>query len=308
VNTLVATAAGGPALSEAYESLKIIGPGVAGISTLTSGEFALDVGIGGAFGFVADAAEFIIDPIASMASSVAGFLLDYMPPLPDMLDSIAGNPSAVEAKATTWANISSRVADSADELDAAVRQALTGWSGPAAAAYETFSQVLSESLRTMSGMCSGIGGAMQAASAVVGFVRAIVRDVIADLVGKLISWASQVALTAGVGASWVVPQAVSAIALRVERVRGWLQKLTSAAESYARVVSQANDALSRGVPALRRVADALDARVIAPAVSTGTGTIAPVTLVEVIKSATSVSGTLSKSFDAATQASGSDDR
>jgi uncharacterized protein YukE len=304
VNTLVAAPAGGPALSEAYESLKIVGPAVDLISTGVSGEWALDAGLGGAVGTVADVAEFVIDPIASMAASVAGFLLDYMPPLPDMLDSIAGDPAAVAAKATTWANIATRVTDSADDLDAAVRTALSGWSGPAATAYGTFTDVLSESLRAMSGMCAGVGGAMQGASAVVGFVRSIVRDVIADLVGKLISWASQVAATVGVGATWVVPQAVTAIGIRVERVRDWLTRLTQGIRQLMQLLSNANDALTRGVPALRRVADALDARVIA----SGVGEIDPVTFVEVLKSATSVSGTLSKSFDAATQATGGEEK
>lgn len=300
----MATPAGGPALADAYESLKIIGPGADIAQMAASGDWALSTGLAGGVGVVADVAEFIIDPIASMAASVAGFLLDYMPPLPDMLDSIAGDPGAVEARATTWSNISARVSGSADDLDAAVRTALAGWSGPAADAYGVFTSVLSDSLRAMSGMCAGVGGAMQAASAVVGFVRSIVRDVIADLVGKLISWASQVAATVGVGASWVVPQAVTAIAIRVERVRDWLSRLTNGIQQLVQMIDKANNALTQGVPALRRVADSLQQ---IPLTTVASGVTAP-TLRTVVESATSVAGTLDKTFEAAATASGGGDK
>ncbi|WP_454051106.1 WXG100 family type VII secretion target [Cellulomonas sp. Marseille-Q8402] len=297
MTTLIATAEGGPALSECYQSLKIIGPASHAFAPEADGGWAVAEGLSGGVGAVADIAEFVVDPIASMAASVAGFLLDYMPPLPDMLDSIAGDPAAVAAKAETWGNISTRVTDSADDLEAQVRTALSGWSGPAAEAYGVFGDVLGDSLRALSTMCASVGGAMQGASAVVGFVRAIVRDVIADLVGKLISWASQVAATVGVGATWVVPQAVTAIAIRVERVRDWLTRLTRAIRSLATATERANEALTRGVPALRRAATALESMPVVP------GPGAPA-LDAVLKTATSVSGTLDKTFNAAVQATG----
>jgi uncharacterized protein YukE len=269
-------------------------------SLLQSGEIFSLEGLGGAVGVVADVAEFVLDPIASLASSAAGFLLDYVGPLRDMLDSIAGDPGAVEAKAVTWANISSRVVDSADDLDVQVRRALSSWTGPAASAYAVFADVLGQSLRALSDVCSGVGAGMQGASAVVGFVRAIVRDVIADLVGKLISWASQVAVTAGVGATWVVPNAIRAIAVYVERVRGWLDKLTRAIRSTMKALDDVNTSLTRSVPALRRVADVLDS---VPLGATITGTETP-TLRVVIDSAASLSGTANKTIDALDDARG----
>jgi uncharacterized protein YukE len=303
VNTLIATAEGGPALAECYESLKIIGPASNLFSQDASGGWAIAEGVAGGIGAAMDVAEFAIDPIASLGASVAGFLLDYMPPLPDMLDSIAGDPGAVEAKAATWQNVSGRVSDSADDLDAKVRSALAQWSGPAADAYSAFTDALAETLRTLSTMCAGVGGTLQAASAVVSFVRAIVRDVIADLVGKLISWASQVALTAGVGASWVVPQAVTAIGIRVAKVGDWLRRLTSAIRVVTDHFDTANKALVTGVPALRRIAQHLDGAVVAAA----RDGVEAVTFRTVIESAAGTGGTLNKTFDAAIQASGGND-
>lgn len=299
MNTLVAEPSGGPALAEAYSSLKIIGPAAAATAQLGDGGWATAEGIGGAVSTVTDLADFVTDPIASMASSVAGFLLDYMPPLPEMLDSIAGDPGAVEAKSTTWANIGTRVADAADDLDAQVRRALQGWTGTAANAYGAYADVLGQSLRAMSGMCAGLSSVMKGASAVVGFVRSIVRDVIADLVGKLISWAAQVAATAGLGASWVVPKAVVAIARYVEKVRSWITRLTRAVTTVTSAINDANQALSGAVPALRRLSDLLQSGPLAGAGGPSLG--------DALDSATSLSGLVSTGTAGARTTFGDDD-
>ncbi|WP_028048526.1 WXG100 family type VII secretion target [Cellulomonas sp. URHD0024] len=262
--SLVAEVAGRPGLDECYRSLRIIGPAATSIESAGDGEWADLAGIGGAFGAAMDLVEFAVDPIGSMAASAAGFLLDYMWPLPDMLDSIAGNPRAVEAKAGTWSNVSGRVREVADSYEAAVRSALSGWAGPAADAYDTFASVYRSGLDVLAGLTDGVGQAMLGASIVVGAVRSIVRDIVADLVGKLISWASQVAGTVGIGATWVVPQAVAAIAIRVERVRGWLTKLTQGIQHLLRLVQEANVALREAVPALRRIGEVLDSMPAAP--------------------------------------------
>lgn len=300
MNGLIAAPEGGPALSQAYESLKIIGPASGVLHAAgEGGGWAVAEGLAGGIGVVADVAEFLLDPIASLAGSVAGFLLDYMPPLPQMLDSIAGSPQAVEAKAHTWENVAGRLTSCAAGYTAAVDRALEGWSGPAASAYRSYASVFRTGLDTMSTTCAGVGAVMQGASAVVGFVRSIVRDVIADLVGKLISWASQVAATVGVGATWVVPQAVTAIAIRVERVRDWIVRLTRGIRSLAQMIETANQSLVEAVPALRRLATVLDDVATAPVKG-----VEAVTLREVLVSATAISNTLDRVYEAAATASG----
>jgi hypothetical protein len=302
VNDLIAAPAGGPALAEAYTSLKIIGPAARLAESAQGGDWAVAQGLAGGVGVVADVAEFVVDPIASMAASVAGFLLDYMPPLPGMLDSIAGSPSAVAAKAQTWQNVSARVASSAEEHASAVSRSLDGWSGPAAEAYSAYASVYRSSLDALSGVCAGVGGMMSCASAVVGFVRSIVRDVVADLVGKLISWASQVAATVGVGATWVVPQAVTAIAIRVERVREWLSRLTRSIKALMETFERINNVLTEAVPALRRLATTLDDVPVAPL----RGQVEAVTLLGALQSAMSVSNSLGRTYDGAVAATGGD--
>lgn len=307
--SLVAAVEGRPGLEECYKSLKIIGPASTSIGSAADGEWADLAGIGGAFTAAMDVVEFAIDPIASMAASVAGFLLDYMPPLPDMLDSIAGSPQAVEAKAHTWENVAGRVREVAAEYEAAVTSALAGWEGLAADAYQGFANVYRSGLTMVESISAGVGQAMLGASIVVGVVRSIVRDIIADLVGKLISWASQVAATVGIGATWVVPQAVTAIAIRVEKVRDWLTRLTSGITKLLEMLNNANNALSSAVPALRNLRDVLEKMPAAPAsVVEGAGNLASSVpkLSEAVFTATSVSNSIARLNDAADRAGGDD--
>jgi len=304
VNDLIAEAHG-PAWSEAHQSLRIIGPASGFVSALSGGEWALAEGIAGGVGMVADTAEFIVDPIASMAGSAAGFLLDYMPPLPQMLDALAGSPSAVAAQAQTWTNVSTRVASCAEEYSTNVARSLDGWQGPAATGYQAYADLYRQGLDVVASVTGGLGDAMQVASAVVGFVRSIVRDIIADLVGKLISWATQVITSVGIGTAWVVPQAVTAIALRVRRVQDWLERLTRGIRSACKLLDDLNARLMEVIPGLRRIADLLEKAAFA---SPFPGNPDNLRLSEIVRSANSISNTLGRTYQAAVTASGSGHR
>src|SRR5699024_697260 len=87
-------------------------------------------------------AEWAIDPFGTLMSSAAAMLMDYMPPLPQLLDSVAGNPDLVEAIAQTWANVAERLFQEAEQLLAALETVLADWSGDAAEAYAVRVQLL----------------------------------------------------------------------------------------------------------------------------------------------------------------------
>jgi hypothetical protein len=261
MNDLVVTASA-PSVKDCAEGLRMIGPGIVARDGIENRNW-LAVGLAGASG-VTDAVDFVVDPIASMAASAASFLMEYVEPLREALDSLAGSPSAVGAQAQTWERIAQRVVQTAGDYSSRTATALTGWEGPAASAYRSFVASYTELLDGTGKLCSGISSAMVGASAVVGFVRTIVRETIADLVGKLVSWASQVAATAGVGATWVVPQAVRSIAVYVEKVRGWITDLTSSIRTLCRNVSSLNDSLDHVVPVIGRISDKVDVPMFSP--------------------------------------------
>ncbi|GAA5114153.1 hypothetical protein GCM10023339_19390 [Alloalcanivorax gelatiniphagus] len=176
-------------------------------------------------GVATDTVMTVIDPFATLLSSVAGFLMDYVPPLPQMLDSLAGNPALVESIGVTWGNIADHLETGASNLMNAVNQAMSGWAGLAASAFAAVATALVDAMNKSAYVCRCIAQGMQLASGVVQAVRTFVRDLIADLVGALIAWAGEVAATVGIGASWVIPKATARISITVTDCTTFTQAL-----------------------------------------------------------------------------------
>lgn len=209
---------------------------LAGLRVLDFGKSAVDAAMAGdwlgaslsGLGLAAEGVAMFIDPIGELLASGAAFLMEHVHPLPAMLDSIAGDPAQVQVFAGTWYNVATRLNDVADSYQSAQRGTAQDWTGETATQYRCFADNLAEMMRSVAAICDGTGRALAIASGVVAAVRAIVRDLIADLVAKLIKWVAEIALTVGIGATWVVPQACAAVTKWVTKVAVWLDDLTSA--------------------------------------------------------------------------------
>jgi ABC-type transporter Mla subunit MlaD len=240
-----------PELGEWYKSLKIVGPIDQTVTSVQDGNWA--GALFGLAGGVTDLADAVLDPIATLVSSVAGFLLDYMPPLPEFLDSLAGDPAEVTAIADTWSNISGHLTTVAADFDAAVDAALAPWVGLTADTYREVANVTSGTISSMAGVATGLSAGFAIASGIVAAVRAIVRDLIADLVGKLISWVVECLATVGIGLAWIGAQASAAIAKWSTRAADWIQKVTEAIENFAALVQKLDGALTELAPSLKKL-------------------------------------------------------
>lgn len=190
-----------------------------------------------------EAAAFIIDPIGELLASGAAFLMEHLHPLPAMLDSLAGSPGEIDAFAQTWTAVAERLENVADSYSAAQRSAGGDWSGSTAAQYQCFGDTLADTLRGTAASCQGTAGALAVASGIVAAVRAIVRDLIADLVAKLIKWVAQIACTAGLGASWVIPDACVAVAEWVAHIGRWLKDLVASIGRLGNLVTEVSGGL-----------------------------------------------------------------
>lgn len=238
-------------LDNLYGNITVVGSGVDSIRSFANGD--IFSGITNAVGAVTDVASFLIDPIAELGSSIAGFLLDYMPPLPMMLDGLAGNPQVVEGIGATWENVGVSLGQAAEDARSALAAVIAGWQGAAADAFEEAVEAYAELVERMSQAASGIGSGFKVASIVVEIVRSIVKDLISDLVGKLISFASQAILSFGIGISWIVPQAAIKIAEWTERVRGWVTALTDKMTLAMNIIERLDSALGSASPGIERM-------------------------------------------------------
>ncbi len=251
-------------LDECLSCASALRPAVGTIAGVGNGDFASKNGLGGllggsfsAGGFQVDAMSLMSDPIATLAGSCANFLMDHLPPLPQMLKALGGDPRSVQSRASAWTSTAERVETTAKDYLARVDTTLRGWTGPAADSYRKFASCLSESIDSLSRITAGIGKALSAVSGIVERIRAIVRNVIAELVGKLISWVAQALGTWGVGLSWVIPRAVAAIAQRVKKVKEWVTKLVTSVRDALQSIRTVTAALKAAGPALSRVSEML---------------------------------------------------
>ncbi len=178
----------------------------------------------GMVGLVADAASMAIDPIGTLMSSAASFLMEHVQPLKEALDWLAGDPPVIESYSTTWKNVSQELGKVAAEYKAAV-DATSPWTGPAADAYRGAAGGQLDALSGAASTAGSVGTVVGIMGMVVGFVREMVRDLIADLVAKLITWVLEAVFTLGFGTPVIVAQAVTAISKWATRIGELIQKL-----------------------------------------------------------------------------------
>ena len=192
---------------------------------------------------VTGVADAIADPLGTLMSSCASFLIDYMPPLPQMLDALAGNPALVQSIGETWGNVSRALTERAGQLEAQLSQMMSNWRGAAADAFRARMEFLIGMTKALSAGAMGIGSGFAVASVVVEFVRTQVRDLIADLVGKLISYVIETGATLGAALPVVIGQATIAIADKVTDVAKWSDDLVKAIESGLDLLKQLKETI-----------------------------------------------------------------
>lgn len=203
-----------------------------------------------------DVASWAIDPFGTLLSSAAAFLMNYIPPLPQMLDALAGNPALVEGIGQTWLNIGDALRQQAEQLQAQMLALLATWQGAAANAYRNRQQLIIGMTTGAGLLSSSIGAGLMIASAVVAAVRELVRQICADLVGRLIAWAIEVAATVGVATLVVAAQATVAIADTTITVGKVTMKLIDALGAAGAAVST----IQAGLEQSQQVVEQLGAR------------------------------------------------
>lgn len=198
-------------------------------------------------------AQTAIDPFGTLASSVAGFLLDYMPPLPQALDILAGNPALVESIGNTWMNVGERMKGLSADLQAAAQDVAGSWRGVAGDAYRTALMALAVAMEQAGTAYHMLGIGYGIASAVVEVVREITKNIIADLVGRLIVYVAETGATLGVALPIVIGQAVTAITKTVSDVTTFADTLIDAITLGGEHLGDLIDALSMLMDAVNQI-------------------------------------------------------
>jgi uncharacterized protein YukE len=185
-----------------------------------------------------DVVGVIANPIATLASSCASFLMDYMSPLHEELELLTGSPEMVRALAETWDNLAGALREVAQEHADSVTTLQADWQGTAADSYAATAQGIEQMIATVGESCTGVAGGLRVAATIVEVVYEIVKGIIADLVGLLIQAVAEALATLGLGIPAIIGQCSAKIAQRVPQVAKWVEKIQDAMMAIDRVVSK----------------------------------------------------------------------
>ncbi|QAY59227.1 hypothetical protein ET475_03945 [Microbacterium protaetiae] len=189
-------------------------------------------------GSALDVVSVIANPIATLASSCASFLMDHIGPLHRALESLTGSPEMVRALSETWDNLAEALNEIAQDHRSSVMQLLPDWIGDAARSYGLTAQRLEQVIATIGTASHGVAMGLRVAATIVEVVYEIVKGIIADLVGQIIQAVAEALATLGLGIPFIAGQMASRIAQRVPQVMRWVEKVEAAMKRVNDVVAR----------------------------------------------------------------------
>lgn len=227
-------------------------------------------GLSGLVGATADALSLVLNPLGTLATSVASFLLDRFEPFQRFLDELAGNPAEVEAAATTWGNVTDELTNIGIELNQAAQESQGCWTGEAA---ETFRENMSSRREDVNNAKEGIPVIVTGlilASGLVSAVREIISDLCADIVGKIISWVAKAVWSLGLATPLIAADAGVTIKKWIARAQEYIDNLLTSMGTLGDLLKQ----LAEFYQEHRDKFEAIDSHIMSrlvPGVTTGFG-------------------------------------
>lgn len=206
-----------------------------------------------------DAASAITDPFGTLLESVFAWMMEHVAPLPEMLNTLAGNPDVVQANAHTWANVSDALGKAAANMEQTVKTDTAPWHGPAMDVYKPFAAGEAKMIEAASTAAGAVGAAVSGAGIAVQVVRTIVRDLIAEAMSDLVQYLARSALAAGLTLGLATPVLVAdgirIVAKWSTRVAEWLKKIVRSFQNLAEIVKKVKPVLSKVNDTLQPVKD-----------------------------------------------------
>lgn len=167
----------------------------------------------------------VSNPAGALLSYGVGWLVEHVQALSEPLDWLAGRPEVISSQAEAWGGIAQGVRAVRQDYARAVGSELTGWHGAAAQAYRARAGDIDQLLNAASVAAEGIQVAVTMSGMVVAAVRDQIREKITELVGYLISYAAELACSAGLATPVVAEQAMTLIARYATEIAELVRKL-----------------------------------------------------------------------------------
>ena len=147
-----------------------------------------------------------MNPIATLVSWGAGFLIEHFEPLKGWMDQLAGNADQVRAHAQTWMNTATAMDGQADSMESDVSSLLCEGEGQTADAARARCGKTVDALRGGASSTEGVATAIGVLAEAVGVVRSLVVGAISDIIGQLTQAIMEAVLSVGTAAPLVAAQ------------------------------------------------------------------------------------------------------
>lgn len=225
-------------LSTPFSGAFLLEDGEALADAIKSGDWV--AGGMAAFSFAADTVAAVLDPLGSLIAAGLGWVMEHIEPLKGWLNDLTGDAGEVAGFAQTWANISTQLANSGQELLRVVGD-LDASDGEAIAAYRRFQNDAAQHIQAAGSWADAMNVGMQIASTIVKIVHDVVRDAIAQVVGSVISYAATLVVSLGTATPYVIAQATSRVASLSTRVGSMVTKLLTSGKQLMKLLDKLGD-------------------------------------------------------------------
>ena len=234
-----------------YSGIGILDSATQCVDTISSGDW-IDIGIDTTAASL-ETLNLVSDPAGALLSYGIGWLIEHVDALSEPLDWLAGNPDAITTHAQTWGDVAHAMSAAGQDYAHTVSSDLTTWQGAAADAYRARGNDLGHLLDAAAIAAEGIQVAVTMAGMIVAAVRDKIREIITDLVSRLITYAAELAATAGLAAPVVAEQAISLIAKWAAKIADLITKLLRTIKALMpllRHLDEIFDAIKKAMAAL----------------------------------------------------------
>lgn len=185
------------------------------------------------------AAAAVLDPVGSLGAGVAGWMMEHLKPLRDLLDDVAGDPAAVMASAGRLLDAGERVESVSALLVPDTARHLEELDGRSVDACRAFSVDAAASAETVARLVRACGEAVRLASGVVDGVRCFIRDAIAELCGMATTAGVATVATGGLGALVTAPGVVTRASALIDRASELTRSLVRSVEAFRELLGRA---------------------------------------------------------------------
>ena len=180
----------------------------------------------------------LMNPIATLVSWGAGYLIEHFEPFKQWMDELAGSADQVRAHAQTWTNTAEAMSAQADSLESDVASLLVDGSGQMVEAARVRCAQTIDALRAGASATSAMSTALGVLAEVVGVVHGIVVSTLSDIIGQLTQAILEEVCSIGLATPVVAAQISTKVTAYSANVMPKITSLTNSAHNLTHMTSE----------------------------------------------------------------------